>query len=39
VHQSFSPLRDNNTTEALYPPAVSLSTPKFCAENRRAFAA
>jgi hypothetical protein len=29
VHQTFSPLRDDNTTEALYPPAVSLSTPKF----------
>jgi hypothetical protein len=34
VHQTFSPLRDDNTTEALYPPAVSLSTPKFLAGDR-----
>jgi hypothetical protein len=34
VHQPISPFRDNNITEALYLPAVSLSTPKFLVEDR-----
>jgi hypothetical protein len=35
VHQHFSPFRDNNITEALYPPVASLSTPKFLAQPER----
>jgi hypothetical protein len=35
VHQSFGPLRDNNTTEALYPSAVNLSTPNFSGADGR----
>jgi hypothetical protein len=34
VHQPIRPLRDNNITEALYPPGVNLSTPNFLPDPR-----